>query len=401
MVQYIHQRTYALSAKGGIYIKASLQIKNGIYQVVMYLNGKYRWRSTSIKAARGNKRKAEERMKEILAEYESNPCMFNKTPLTDYISAWLKNAKNQVDIITYESYEQYVTKHIIPYFKKLRLNLQDVRLSDIEGYYNTKAISGRLDGREGGLSYNSIKKHSVVLNHIFTDAVRNNLIKDNPCKYAKIPRTAAKSEKKVEFYSAEQCRELLKLIEGTILYDMIYLTVVYGLRRSELMGLKWDAIDFDNNTLHVCHTVVVNNTVVEKDTTKNTSSNRFYPLLPTVKEILLKRRDEQKQYKEFFGTAYCENDYVFTKEDGNTYHPNYPSKKLQKILKRYGLEHIRWHGLRHSCASAMILEGCDMKEVSDWLGHADIGTTMNIYSHISMEHKREIGNTLDSLMQGS
>lgn len=80
------------------------------------------------------------------------------------------------------------------------------------------------------------------------------------------------------------------------------------------------------------------------------------------------------------------------------YYPSYPSHSLDKILKRYNLPHIRWHDLRHSCASALLLKGWQMKEISEWLGHSSINITMDIYSHINMEHKRELGNSLNGIL---
>ena len=379
-------------------MRGSLQEKNNKYYAVFRVNGKQKWVNLNISTKRGNKRKAEERMKEILAEYDSNPGMFEKTPLSDYICKWLKTVKNQVDAVTYTGYKQYAENHIIPYFKELGLNLQDVKLSDIEGYYSYKALSGRLDGKSGGLSYSSIKKHSVVLNQVFTEAVRNRLIQRNPCELAKIPKTAAKSENAASFYTTEQCEKLLEATEGTILHDMIYLTFMYGFRRSELMGLKWDAIDFDNNTLRVSHTVVLQKEIIRKDSTKTKSSNRVYPLIPETRAILLRLKQQQAEYREFFGNTYHETGYVFVHEDGREYYPSYPTHELSKALKKHKLPHIRWHDLRHSTASMLIEKGWHMKDISEWLGHSDIGTTMNIYGHISMEHKKELGNSLIGLL---
>lgn len=278
-------------------MKGSLQEKNGIYQVVFYHNGKARWRSTGIKAVRGNKRKAEQRMQEILNEYEENPNFLDKVLFTNYIKLWLNHVKGEIDIITYEGYLQYATKHIVPYFEPMKLNLQDIRLSDIEKYYQYKSISGRLDGKPGGLSYRTIKLHSIVLNLVFEYAMRNKLIKENPCLYAKIPNTAKRSKRHMDYYTPKQCYKLLEIIKGTPLYNMVYLTFLYGLRRSELMGLKWDAVDFENNTITIQHTVVVNDSVVAKDKTKNQSSNRVYPLLNDVRDILLKLKSEQEGFK--------------------------------------------------------------------------------------------------------
>jgi len=386
--------------KGEIFTKGSLQIKNNTYQAVFYCDGKTVWRSTGVKAVRGNKRKAEQRMKEILSEYEDNPSMFDKIGFVTYMNKWLQSVKSRVDEVTYEGYKSYLEKHIEPYFEPLHLKLQDIRMSDVEKYYRYKSVAGRLDGKEGGLSYRSIKLHSVVLNLIFEYAMRNKLIKENPCTYARIPQDAKRSEKKVDFYTPKQCYELLEFIQGTTLYDMVYLTFMYGLRRSELMGLKWSAIDFDNNSLSICHTVVLQNVIVAKDKTKNQSSHRTYPLLDDVREILLKRKAQQAEYKKLFGDCYTDTGYVFTKEDGNTYYPSYPSHMLQKAIKNNDLPHIRWHDLRHSTASMLIEKGWSMKDISEWLGHADIQTSMNIYGHISIERKRALGNSLNGVLDG-
>ena len=145
------------------------------------------------------------------------------------------------------------------------------------------------------------------------------------------------------------------------------------------------------------NTVVANGVVAHKDKTKNQSSNRTYPLIGEVREILLRLKQQQDEYRELFGNCYTETGYVFTREDGKTYYPDFPTKHLKKVLERNNLPHLTWHGLRHSCASMMVIQGYAMKDISDWLGHADISTTMNIYAHIDLEHKREVGNGLSGV----
>lgn len=345
-----------------------------------------------------NKRKAEEAMTKLIAEYTENPEQFNKIEFVDYIRKWLKDKAKQVETVTIEGYEGYIKSHIIPYFEPLHLKLYNVSIKDIEGYYNCKANNGRLDGKPGGLSIASIRRHKTILNQIFQDALHNGLIKSNPCEYAKMPKIDKPSPKVGTIYTPEQCKKLLELTKGTILHDMIYITFIYGLRRSEMLGLKWDAIDFDNNTINICHTVVVQKTVTFKDRTKNKTSNRTYPLLAEIRDLLLERKRKQDEYKKIFGNCYIDTGYVFTKEDGNIYFPSYPSHCLDKTLKRYNLPHIRWHDLRHSCASALLLKGWQMKEISEWLGHSSINITMDIYSHINIEHKRELGNSLNGML---
>ncbi len=346
---------------------------------------------------RGNKRKAEQAMAALAAQYNETPEDFNKTDFADYVEIWLESVKNHIDIITYEGYEQYAKKHIIPYFKEKKIALQDVKIQDIEEYYNYKSTAGRLDKKPGGLSSRTIKLHSIVLSLVFKKAIHDGILKINPCEYAKIPKMA-KTQPVAKFYTVDECTKLLDITKGTPLHDMIYITTIYGLRRSEMMGLKWDAIDFANDTLTIRHTVVLNSSIVAKDKTKNRTSMRTYPLLADIKEILLKIKNEQEKYRKLFGNCYIESQYVFTREDGRMYYPSYPTEMLTKCLKKNDMPHICWHDLRHSCASLLILKGWQMKEISEWLGHADIGTTMNIYGHLNLDHKRKLGNTLNGLL---
>lgn len=381
------------------YLKGSLQEKSGKYYAVFRVKGKQKWINLNISTARGNKRKAELALNELILQYNNSPNMFDKISFSEYVDKWLKNTENRVDIITYNGYKQIANNHIIPYFYEQDLALQDIKISDIEDYYKAKATSGRLDGKPGGLAYRTLKHHSAVLNLVFTYAMYDGLIKDNPCGYAKFPNIAKEKTKHVEFYTVEQCNKLLNSLKGKPLYNMVYITMLYGLRRSELLGLKWSAINFTNNTVTINHTVVNNgNITVEKNTTKNKSSNRTYPLLADVKKIFKEMLKEQEDNANLFGDCYNHNDYVFVREDGNRYNVSYPTKRLQIAIKRNNLPHIRWHDLRHSTASMLIEKGWHMKDISEWLGHSDIGTSMNIYGHISMEHKKELGNSLDGLL---
>lgn len=378
-------------------MKGSLQIKSNKYYAVFRINGKLKWHNLNIEAKRGTKREAERAMVELIAQYNKTPAVFHKTDFVEYINEWLEEVKNQIDIVTYEGYEQYAKKHIIPYFENKHLMLQDVSIRDIENYYNHKAKSGRLDGKPGGLSIRTLKLHGVVLSLVFKKAIHDGILTANPCTYAKLPKIE-RAQPIAKFYTVEQCKKLLEITKGTPLHDMVYLTMLYGLRRSELMGLKWEAVDFVNRTITIQHTVVVQSTVIAKDKTKNRTSRRTYPLLDDVRNILMNIKKRQNEYEKLFGNCYAESGYIFTKEDGTPFYPSYPSHQLQKCLKKYDLPHIRWHDLRHTTASMLILKGWQMKEISEWLGHSDIGTTMNIYGHIDMEHKRELGHTLNGLL---
>lgn len=376
-------------------MKGSLQVKkNNKYYVYVRINGKQKAIPTGIEAVRGNKRKAEAKMLEILAGLEENPRMYDKIPFVDYVLKWLNHNKLQVDDITYINNKQNLEKHIIPYFEPLKLNLQDIKPSDIEGYYNYKATTGRLDGKKGGLSRESIKRHGAVLNLIFGWALHDGLINKNPCEFAKIPK-AEQEPKEVNIYTVEQCRRLLEVTKCEILHDIIYLTFMYGLRREEVMGLRWCDVDFLNNMIYIRHTVVANGIVMRKNKTKTASSRREYPLLTDIRDMLMDIKNRQMQYKKTFGNCYTDSGYVFAREDGKAYYPDYPSKRLQKIIKRYDLPPVTFHELRKSCVTMLLIEkGRSMKEVSEWVGHSDISVTMKIYAQITKNRKQDLADSL-------
>ena len=379
-------------------MKGCLQAKGKNYYAVISDKGKRKWINLHISTDKGNKRKAEQALNKLVNEYYNNQDMFNKIDFVEYARKWLKYVSKHVDEVTYNGYAQYVEQHIIPFFEQSDKKIQDMTIKDVESYYNYKFVSGRLDGKEGGLSLRTIKLHSVAMSQIFEYAIYSGLIKENPCKYARFPKESNTTSHTASFYNVSQCSELLNKTKGTPLYNMIYITFLYGLRRSELMGLKWDAIDFVNDTLTIKHTVVLSTKVVQKDKTKNRTSNRTYPLLEDVREILLDLQKQQNNKKKELKSGYKESGYVFTKADGTAYYPSYPTHELSKVLERNNMPHIRWHDLRHSTASFLIEKGWHMKDISDWLGHSSIKTTMDIYGHISAERKKELSKDLAGIL---
>lgn len=180
----------------------------------------------------------------------------------------------------------------------------------------------------------------------------------------------------------EQANEMLKAFDGHPLQPLIFISLCYGLRRSEVLGLKWKAIDFKENTLKIEHTVVKGLTIEQKDRTKSASSKATYKLTPKVREILEQLKSSQEENKKIFRNEYIKSDYVFVWQDGKPFRPDYVTRGFQKVLKKSGFEHMRFHDLRHSCASILHDKGYSLKQIQEWLRHADIETTGNIYVHI-------------------
>lgn len=207
------------------------------------------------------------------------------------------------------------------------------------------------------------------------------------------------------FLSEEEAAELLTFLAGSIRFKRLLLiafTGIYmGLRRSEILGLKWDAADFEHQKLSVQHTVVRAKTVIEKDSLKTKNSSRTLTLFPAAVQCLRKVRQEQEANKMFYQDDYKNTSgYIFTWEDGRSYDPNYISALFKKATAAFGRPEITLHKLRHTCASLLINKGWDAKKLQYWFGHSDISTTMNIYAHFNKCRMNEAPDDLDELSQG-
>ena len=193
-------------------------------------------------------------------------------------------------------------------------------------------------------------------------------------------------------------KHLLEVTKNERLYPLIYITSIYGLRRSEVLGLKWDSVNYETQTLSICHTVAKVTKVVEKDKTKNASSFRSFPLTADAAEMFRHLKKQEDLNRKLFGKEYHNNDYIFKWEDGKPYSPDYVSRAFGKLLKKYNLPHIRFHELRHSCASLLLSQGFGLKDVQEWLGHSDIKMTANIYGHLDTKRKQGIAANMSNLL---
>lgn len=378
----------------------SLQEKNGIFYMVLntYENGKrkLRWVSTHL-PTKGNKRKAEQMLREKLREYELKAGeVKSDVLLSDYVRHWLTIVKRKVDAVTYQGYELLANAHILPYFDAKATRLQDIDLAALQAYIDEKQTRGRKDGK-GGLSARTMRLHKNILHQTLDEAVKVGLLPSNPCRFLLLPKTERYQS---SYYTAEQLHTLFDAIRDDSLYPLVKITALYGLRRSELLGLKWDSVDFERKTLTIKHTVSKVTQTVEKDTTKTASSHRSFPLLPEAEAIFQEARESQAENHRLFGREYHPSEYIFTWPDGRLIPPDHVTKKFSKLLRENDLPHIRFHELRHSCASLLINEGFTLKDIQEWMGHADIQTTANIYGHLDVARKQSMADKLGSALGG-
>ena len=223
----------------------SLTVKNGKYYAVLnvYENGKrkQKWINSGL-PEKGNKRKAEQFLREKLLEFERlEGLVTNSTLFSDYIRYWLKQISRKIDEVTMQGYQTLADGHILPYFDKSKIALNDVDHIIIQQYIDEKYLHGRKDGK-GGLSARSLKLHKNILNQALNLAVQNKLIASNPCQFVDLPQCSRFESK---FYSDKQLSKLFTALSDDPILPLVKITALYGLRRSELLGLQWDSIDFD------------------------------------------------------------------------------------------------------------------------------------------------------------
>jgi integrase len=151
--------------------------------------------------------------------------------------------------------------------------------------------------------------------------------------------------------------------------------------------------------LSIKRTVVQYDTIVEKEKTKNLSSKRSYPLTPEISAILQELKSVCEENKKFFGKEFVDNGYIFTYPDGSMLRPDYVSHRLRKLIERNAFPYIRFHDLRHTCASVLLSKGWTLKDISEWLGHSDIGITANIYTHVDIARKQKLAENIAHTFQ--
>ena len=309
---------------------------------------------------------------------------------SEYFRNWQASRAAFLRSSTFEAETIYITRHIAPYFE--HKNLEDIRPADIQAYVTDKLKSGRSDGKPGGLSQVSVKKHLSVIRHALRDAVIMGYINHSPAEYIRLPRRKSALTPRTVFLTADNAQRLLNVLEGSEIYPAVVLALYYGLRRSEVLGIKWDAVDFSAQTIEIRHTVVKNLTIEASDNTKTENSRRTYRLTPELKDLLASLREDE-------GAGLGPGGYIFHRTDGSPMRPDTLTRSFQKALARAGLAKMRFHDLRHSTASILFDQGWSLEDVKEWLGHTDIETTSNIYLHYTKQRRILLSDNLNGLFK--
>lgn len=289
----------------------------------------------------------------------------------EWLTYWLTSiASNSCEESTLYGYKNIVNRHIIPSLGEIPL--QKIKPQQIQNYYNDK-----LNDEESPLSENTVRKHHALLKTAFQVAVQQDMLISNPLDKVIKPKYI---RPEINVYNAEEMKKLFKAAEGTRLEVVIWILGMTGIRRSELCGLKWNNIDFNNKIISIKNTRInVGTKIIEKNRTKNISSTRKISISDELIDVLNKERQSQSENKELLGKHYIDNDYVIVMENGKPYRPNYLSELFTKFINNNNLPPITLHGLRHSLASVANNAGINLYEISKILGHSNTSTTSKIY----------------------
>lgn len=349
--------------------------------------------STGIPAEGDNKRKAKKKMEEIKEEYKkkyetTNLIDTHNILFSEYMGIWLENHKRNIRKSTYEGYKGTIDSRIKPYFEGEGITLLDLKPIHIDSYYSYLLKSG--------CTANTVRHHHANIRKALKCAVMQNMIPYNPADRVELPKM---KPYEAEIFSLEELVKILESVKNTTIEPAIILAVYYAMRRSEICGLCWEDIDFENKTIHICRTRTKLTTEVFEKNTKSNSGNRILALTPEVEEFLLSLKERQKEYKKIFGNTYKDNDFVCKWEDGEPLRCDYVSHHFQYILKKNNIRQIKFHSLRHSCATALVNSNeVSLATVQAMLGHSTLDMTRK-YIHPDMQEKIKAATSVSNLIK--
>jgi len=366
-------------------VAGHLQQKKGHWYIVLNLHdatGKRRskWIATHL-PVHGNKRRAEEM---LLQARQQHTDLYHRTGLTsllfsDYMLQWLAKMNGKVSPTTYRGYRSVIENCICPYFRERKITLAGLRAADLEAYYTYL--------QKQGTSPNTAIHHHANIHKALKDAVRLDLVNRNVAESAERPK---KQKYLPAHYSAEEVNLLLDKLHGHWMFVPVTLSVFYGLRRSEVLGLQWRSVDLANKTITIQHTRVLGDVdgkdiVIGRDVLKRKSSYRTLPMPDAVYEMLNDLK--VSRYGEDIVIA---DDYICLNREGKPIAPNYFTQCFKQFLRDNSLREIRLHDLRHTCASVLVQNRVPLIEVQQWLGHSALETTADLYAHL--EYGTKVGN---------
>ena len=310
---------------------------------------------------------------------------------TVFMRDWLEAIKPTIAETTYESYSQKLNS-VIRYFDTVfpDITLAEVTAAELQKFYNDKSAEG--------MTANTIKHYHANIHKALKYAVKMGYLTCNESEKTDRPKL---DKYEATFYNSKELERLFSVFRGDRMEVVVLIAAYYGLRRSEIIGLRWDAIDFDKQTITIhekAYNIYEDGKLVVKfaNKLKTKASHRTLPLIPYIADVLKAKKEQDDYLSVVLKSGYDHeyDDYICTDELGKLITPNYVTDHFANVIKKYRLKKIRFHDLRHSCASLLLANGVPMKAIQEWLGHSTFHVTADFYSHLDFNSKIDSANTI-------
>ena len=342
------------------------------------------------------KRKLEQLRLDTLEQYKSK-LQLNDTDMlfSDFMKLWLEETKRSIELSTYHSYYYMINNTICPYFEPLKIKLCDLTTSDIQRFYNH-----RMD--VDGVSAQTVSRMHSNVHKALDYAVKTGRIKYNPSDNVDLPK---RQRHIANYYEADELSKLLDYVSGQPIETVVRLAAWFGLRRGEILGLKWEYINFERRTLLVAGTVKdkckpgEHKQLYYCDATKTSSSVRVLPMpqaAVSYLQSLKTAQDERKASDKYYNHQW--DAFVCVRDNGDLIPLEYVSRVFPKVCEAAGLRRLKLHELRHTNLTLLLENGASVRDTSEWAGHSNTSTTLNIYSHVLSASKARLSSMIDELI---
>jgi len=343
-------------------------------------------RKRHFESVRGRKGDAQRRLTELLASLDKGVYTpLGKLTLAEHLRNWLAGyVKTNCSERTLEGYQAIVENHLIPALGHILL--KQLVPQAVQAYYG-KACEK--------LSARTVHHQHRVLSEALKYAVRQGYLGRNPCELVDPPRPQNKAMRTL---TPEELETVLETASDNQFYPVIYTAVSTGLRRAELLALRWRDIDFDSESILVSRTLHKGHGVIEFKEPKTEHSRRRVSMTPKLVAFLTEYKAEKESLFLHLGHLLRPDELIFANVEGKPIDPGVLSHNFARIAKRAGLENVRFHDLRHTFASLMLLRGAKPKVISEALGHSSVAFTMDVYSHIIEGMQQDAMMLLDGIL---
>jgi len=351
-------------------------------------------RQRHFESVKGTKRVAQQRMHELLHTLEQGAYIKPaRVTLGEWLRDWISGyVATNCSLRTAQSYQSEVMRHLTPSLGAIPLT--HLQPQQLQNYYAHALSQGRVDGK-GGLSARTVQYHHRILSEALSHAVKMGLLVRNVAEAVAPPRF---EQKNMTTLVPEDVPQFLEAAHETPYYVLFYTALYTGMRLGELLGLRWCDVDLDMASLSVVQALYKRSGVCKMIKPKSSHSRRRIALSPSLALLLRDHKGEQQTQRILLGKLPVDSGLAFSHLDGKPLDPGVVSHTFGKVLRKAGLPHIRFHDLRHTHATLLLKGGVHPKIVSERLGHANIGITIDTYSHVLPGLQERVAEQFDNLV---